>query len=855
MTGVSAIDQRIAEADFGGRAPKGPLALLIAGLCLAWSLFQLWVASPVPFWIGTGLFNDSEVRFIHLSFAFALVFLCFPVSRAASRDRVPWYDLLFALLALASSAYLFVWYAELASRPGNPLPIDLAISVLGVVMLLEATRRGLGLPMVVLGIVFLAYVFLGPHMPGLIAHKGAGLSKAASHFWLSTEGVFGVALGVSASFIFLFVLFGALLEKAGAGNYFILSAVSLLGHMRGGPAKAAVVASASTGLISGSSIANVVTTGTFTIPLMKRVGYPPHKAAAVEAAASVDGQIMPPVMGAAAFLMVEYVGIPYTQVMQHAILPAVVSYIALLYIVHLEAVKAGIEGIPRGPAATSRQRLIGWGLTLSSLVLFSIAAYWVLVGIKSILGPMASLVTLGLLLIAYLLLLRHSARQPTEHRLNVDSIVVTPPIGPTLRSGLHFMLPVVVLIWNLMVEHRSPSLSAFYATVVLMFILATQKPLGLLLVGQSANLMLWRQGLVDLRDGMITGARNMVGIALATAAAGIIVGTVTLTGVGLVLIEVVEILSGGSLLIMLFLVAVICLILGLGLPTTANYIVVSTLMAPVVVEVGAQNGLVVPLIAVHLFVFYFGLMADVTPPVGLATYAAAGIARVNPVKAGVTAFGYSIRTAILPFMFIFNTELLLIGIDGPFSLLMTFFSAALASMVFAAATQQFFLRSNRVWEGLALVMAAFLLFRPDVLIDKVSPPFQAAPVSELFAYIEKVPAQGSVRIFVEGMTLEGDEVTKGVLLPLGATGPVAQRLEQAGLRLTNLGQQISVVSVALGSTAARLGLEQGFAVTGFEIPLDQPHRFWGLLPGFALVLVVAAVQRRRPASILSHTYR
>ncbi|MGA1253324.1 MAG: TRAP transporter permease, partial [Burkholderiaceae bacterium] len=303
-SGNAGIDQRVAEADQGGRSPKGVFALVIPGLCLAWALFQLWVASPIPYWIRTGLFNDSEVRFIHLSFALALVFLCYPISRSAPRDRVPWYDLIFALVAASASAYLFVWYAELAMRPGSPLALDLAMSVVGVVMLLEATRRGLGLPMVILALVFLAYVFLGPYMPSLIAHKGAGLSKAASHFWLTTEGVFGVALGVSASFIFLFVLFGALLEKAGAGNYFILSAVSLLGHMRGGPAKAAVVASASTGMISGSSIANVVTTGTFTIPLMKRVGYPAHKAAAVETAASVNGQIMPPVMGAAAFLMV-----------------------------------------------------------------------------------------------------------------------------------------------------------------------------------------------------------------------------------------------------------------------------------------------------------------------------------------------------------------------------------------------------------------------------------------------------------------------------------------------------------------------------------------------------------------------
>jgi TRAP transporter 4TM/12TM fusion protein len=843
------IDQRVAEADQGGRSPTGVFALVVPGLCLAWAVFQLWVASPVPYWIRTGLFNDSEVRFIHLSFALALVFLCYPISRSAPRDRVPWYDLIFALVAASASAYLFVWYTDLAMRPGSPLAIDLAISVVGVVMLLEATRRGLGLPMVILALVFLAYVFLGPYMPNLIAHKGAGLSKAASHFWLTTEGVFGVALGVSASFIFLFVLFGALLEKAGAGNYFILSAVSLLGHLRGGPAKAAVVASASTGMISGSSIANVVTTGTFTIPLMKRVGYPGHKAAAIETAASVNGQIMPPVMGAAAFLMVEYVGIPYTQVLQHALLPALVSYLALLYIVHLEAMKHGIAGIPQGEVVPARQRVIGWGLTLSGLVIVAALSYWFLLATKLVLGPAASWVIPALVFVVYLLLLRYSARQPQEHRLDVEAITKTPPIGPTLRSGLHFLLPVVVLVWCLMVEKLSPGLSAFYATVVLMVMLVTQKPLSRLLIGQNADGAMWWQGFLDLRDGMITGSRNMIGIALATAAAGIIVGTVTLTGIGLVLIEVVEILSGGSLVLMLFLVALICLILGLGLPTTANYIVVSTLMAPVVVEVGAQNGLLVPLIAVHLFVFYFGLMADVTPPVGLATYAAAGIARVNPIKAGITAFGYNIRTAVLPFMFIFNTQLLLIDIDGPFTFVVTLVSASLASMVFAAATQQFFLRSNRLWESAALLLAAFLLFRPDFLVNRAVPPFERLPASELFAFIEQAPVNASVRVQMEGMSLEGRDISKGVLLPLGAPGvnnsPV-ERLASSGMRVSRLGEDLTITSVGLGSVAARLGVEQGYAITGFERPQAQPHKFWGLIPGLALVLLVAAMQRRRP---------
>lgn len=848
-SGKAGIDQRVAEADQGGRSPKGMFALVIPGLCLAWALFQLWVASPIPYWIRTGLFNDSEVRFIHLSFALALVFLCYPISRSAPRDRVPWYDLIFAVVATSASAYLFVWYAELAMRPGSPLALDLAMSVVGVVMLLEATRRGLGLPMVILALVFLAYVFLGPYMPSLIAHKGAGLSKAASHFWLTTEGVFGVALGVSASFIFLFVLFGALLEKAGAGNYFILSAVSLLGHMRGGPAKAAVVASASTGMISGSSIANVVTTGTFTIPLMKRVGYPAHKAAAVETAASVNGQIMPPVMGAAAFLMVEYVGIPYTQVLQHALLPAVVSYLALLYIVHLEAMKLGIAGIPQGQMASARQRAIGWGLTLSGLVIVAAASYWILLAIKLALGPAASFAIPALVFVVYLLLLRYSAQQPQEHRLDVEAITITPPLGPTLRSGLHFLLPVVVLVWCLMVEKLSPGLSAFYATMVLIVMLLTQKPMARILIGQTAGWSLWQEGLIDLRDGMISGSRNMIGIALATAAAGIIVGTVTLTGIGLVLIEVVEILSGGSLVLMLFLVALICLILGLGLPTTANYIVVSTLMAPVVVEVGAQNGLLVPLIAVHLFVFYFGLMADVTPPVGLATYAAAGIARVNPVKAGLMAFGYNIRTAVLPFMFIFNTQLLLIDIDGPFTFLITLASASLASMVFAAATQQFFFRSSRLWESAALLMAAFLLFRPDFVVNRLAPPFEMQPASGLLAHIEKAPANASVRIHMQGMSLEGRDVEKGVLLPIGPSGSPIDRIGHSGMRVSRLGEDLSITSVSLGSVAARLGVEQGYTITGFELPQAQPHKFWGLLPGLALVLLVVALQRRRPLTV------
>ena len=323
------VNQLVAESDSGGRNP-GPLVhKLIVGVCLAWSLFQLWIASPLPFTLGIGVFNDTQSRAIHLAFAVFLAYLAYQALARSPRDRVPVQDWVFALVGAACASYLFVFYLELSTRPGQPITQDLIVSVVGIVLLLEATRRALGLPMVIVASVFLLYTFAGPYMPDMVAHKGASLSRAMSHQWLTTEGVFGVALGVSSGFIFLFVLFGSLLDRAGAGNCFIQSAFALLGHMRGGPAKAAVVSSAATGINSGSSIANVVTTGTFTIPLMKRVGYRPDQAGAVEVSSSVNGQIMPPVMGAAAFLMVEYVGIPYTEVIKHAFLPAIISYIAL----------------------------------------------------------------------------------------------------------------------------------------------------------------------------------------------------------------------------------------------------------------------------------------------------------------------------------------------------------------------------------------------------------------------------------------------------------------------------------------------------------------------------------------------
>ena len=845
MPDGDAFKRIVAAADTGARRPAGFAGGVLLAVALAWSVFQLWIASPLPFALGVFVLNDSEARAIHLAFALFLAFAAYPALKASPRARVPALDWLLALAGAFCAGYLFLFHEALASRPGLPTTPDLAVAVCGMALLLEAARRALGLPMVILALLVLGYIFLGPWMPEVIAHGGASLARGMNHLWLSTEGVFGVALGVSAGFIFLFVLFGALLETAGAGNYFIRSAIALLGHLRGGPAKAAVLASASTGLISGSSIANVVTTGTFTIPLIKRVGYRADKAAAVEVASSVNGQLMPPVMGAAAFLMVEYVGIPYTEVLKHALLPALISYIALFYIVHLEAMKADLRGIPRRQPLSRRRTLVAGGLTVSGLVLFAGAVVYGFGWIKQVAGD-ASLPVIGaLLLAAYLVLVRHAARLPDPPDADAD-MAWLPEIAPTLRSGLHFLLPVAALIWNLMVEQLSPALSAFWATLFLIFILLTQRPLFAWFRRQGRLGAAVRRGVDDLIAGLATGARNMIAIGVATAAAGIIVGAVTLTGIGLVMTDLVEALAGDNLMLLLLLVAVICLVLGMGLPTTANYIVVSTLMAPVIVELGAQQGLLVPLIAVHLFVFYFGLMADVTPPVGLASYAAAGIAGSDPLRTGVTAFGYSARTAILPFMFIFNTQLLLIGIDGPWQLALTVAAAIGASLAFAAATMGWLLTRNRAWESAALLLVAFSLFRPDFWLDRMLPPHEEAAATQLFERVARAPDQSGLRLRVEGLDLDGNEVDKGVLLPLGARADNAQaRLSRAGLGVLAHGDEMHIAMVTFGSPADRLGLEAGFVIRALEVPAERPAKEWLYLPTLALLGLVLGAQRRR----------
>lgn len=857
-------DDMVAEADTGARNPAIIWqAKLIIGTCIVWSLFQLYIASRVPGMVaqatGINFFANvvAQARFIHLAFAIMLATLAFPLFKSSPRDRIPLYDWALILLGVSACLYLVVFRNEIADRPGLWSTTDVVMSAIGMGVLMIAVYRSLGLPLVIIASCFIAFAFFGGYSEwarNITNYGGASLSKALGHYWMQTEGVFGVALGVSTSMIFLFVLFGALLDRAGGGNWFIKVAIALLGALRGGPAKASVLSSMMTGMISGSSIANTVTTGTFTIPLMKRIGFPAEKAGAVEVASSTNGQLTPPVMGAAAFLMVEYVNIPYIDVVKHAFLPAVISYIALLYIVHLESLKMGLKGLEK-PGRKIGVIMI-MILFLSGFILLG-AMTFLVIGLRMVLDPImgnsvyAAVALIGLV---YLALLKVAAGYP-DLELDKDdgSAPVAPRLTPTLISGLYFAIPIFILVWNLMVrtdslERLSPALSAFWATIFMIIIALTHRPIKAFFRGEGASAEMVA-GWGDFVQGLILGARNMIGIGVATGAAGIIVGTISLTGAHQVIGQVIEVVSGGNLIILLVLVAILSLILGMGLPTTANYIVVSSLMAPVIVSVGAQAGLIVPLIAVHMFVFYFGILADDTPPVGLAAYAAAAISRGDPIKTGVQGFAYDIRTALLPFLFIFNTDLLLIDV-GFGKAVLVFFISLIAMLLFAAATQGYFIAKSRKWESAALLFIAFMLFRPDFFLDQVSDKYTAAEGPAALALMQETPEGKDVRITVEGPDFDTLEV-RPVTIVLPSAG--AETLSAQGLStLEQDGALVLEEPFGLSDTVAPVsGQEFDYygddpvTVTKVEVQNDRMPKELFFIPALLLLAGLVLIQRRR----------
>ena len=539
------------------REVKGIWNIIINAICIAFAVFQLYTAT-------FGVLDAHLQRAIHLAFGFLLIFLLYPGRKSWSRSSMNPLDVLLAIVGAASALYIVANYQELVLRAGMNNETDFVVGVIGTLMVFEAARRVVGWPMITVALFFMIYAFAGPYIPGIMAHRGVQVQELFDHLFFTTEGIFGTPMGVSSTFIYLFILFGSYLEATGLGKFFIDLANAIAGWAAGGPAKVAVLSSGLMGTVSGSSVGNVAGTGAFTIPMMKKLGYRPAFAGAVEAAASTGGQLMPPVMGAAAFLMAEFVGVPYFDVVKAAVIPALLYYIGVWLGVHYEAKKYGLKGTPREEL---------------------------------------------------------------------------PKFGPLFMEKGHLALPLAVIVY-LLVSGYTPMRAALAAIVLSIVCACLRKST--------------RIGFREIVQGLIDGSKGVLGVLIACATAGIIIGVVTKTGVGLKVATALLDLSGGQLLPAMFFTMVTSLILGMGVPTTANYVITSTIAAPVLVQMN------VPVLAAHMFAFYFGIVADVTPPVALAAYAGAGIAGANPMRCGVIAAKLAIAAFIVPYIFVLAPELLMI---------------------------------------------------------------------------------------------------------------------------------------------------------------------------------------------------
>ena len=742
---------------------------VVAAIAIIWSLFQLWYASPFPFLFNFGMFKGLPARAIHLGFALCLAFLIYPISK---EKKISLTDIIISFLSAFSCLYIYFFYDQLVDRGGVllsinitenfSLPIELIIGSFGILVLLEATRRAIGLPLVIIAICFLLFSYFGRYAPEIISHGGLSLNRLVGFQWLDQEAIFGIPIGVSVDFIFLFVLFGALLETAGGGKYFLDLAFAMVGKMRGGPAKAAILGSGMTGLISGSSIANTVTTGTFTIPIMKKTGFSQEKAGAIEVSSSVNGQIMPPVMGAAAFVMASFIGVTYFEVVKHAFLPAIISYIALFYISHLEALKLNLKGMEESDV---------------------------------------------------------------------------PNLKKTFMSGLHFLIPIFVLIYMLVYLRFTASYSIFYATISLIFVNLINK-----IIKENDYKNGLKKWFNQTIIGFEKGALNMVGVGIAIATAGIIVGAVGSTGLSTNLIIVIESIAKDNVVILLFLTIILCLLLGMGLPTTANYVVVASLMATVLVDVGNASGFIFPLIAVHLFVFYFGLMADVTPPVGLASYAAAAISGGDPLKTGVQAFWYSLRTGILPIVFLFNHELLLIGVENIWHALTVIITSLAGILVFTSATQGWFINKLRWYEIIIFLFISISLLSPEFVLNKFYPKYDYIDINKINKI--KLDPKKEVRFKITRISEYGERYKLFVINK--DTFKEEYNVEEYGMSIIKENEKYIVDTLKWNGNAKKNGFEMGDYISEFKVEnADRPSKTIVYPLALLLLLIFGFLNSRR----------
>ena len=610
------------------RKLTGKVALFITIVAILMSAFHLFTS-----WHGTLL--AMKQRSLHLIFAFTLGFALYPGFKKSSKDKIDIMDWVLMILSIGVWGYIFFNVEAIALKGGQMSTTDMVLGVLAVLLTLEVTRRVVGPELPIVTIVFLLFAYFGRSLPGVFAHRGFNVTRIVSHMYMTTEGIMGTPLGVSSTFVFMFILFGSFLDKTGVGEFFIDFAYALTGSTRSGPAMTSVLSSGLMGSISGSSVANTVTTGAFTIPLMKSVGYKPHYAGAVEATASTGGQIMPPVMGAAAFIMADFTGFPYISIVKAAIIPAVLYYIAVGTMVHLEACKLGLKGMPR------------------------------------------------------------------------ESL---PKVSNILRKQGYLTLPLIAIIFML-IKQYPPTMAALTGIII-----------GVV-VAFAASLIKKDDSFTpkDILGAMEAGAKGAVGVACACACAGMIVGVVTLTGFGLKIAEVIVLIAKGKLIPTLFLTMIASIILGMGLPTTAKYIVLATMAVPAITKLGVN------LMSAHLFILYFGVVADVTPPVALAAYAGAGIAGANSMKTGIQAFKLAIGAFIIPYIFVINPHLIMVdSVAGttvnwlPITAAIPTIITALIGTICLAGTVESYLFGNlRIWQRVILLGAAFALLDPKLLTDAI----------------------------------------------------------------------------------------------------------------------------------------
>lgn len=597
------------------RKLKGAPGIVASALCILFAVFGFMINSVI-------LLNLQINRAAFLGCVVCIGFILYPPTKGSRRDVVPWYDILLALISAAAYFYLVINFDTIVKQAGSYTDMNVFVAIVALLCLFELCRRAIGLPILIIAIVFIVYALFGGLIPGFFGNRGFTFQRVAIQLYYTTEGIFGTPLGVCATFIFLFILLGAFLEKTGVGKFFIDISNSIAGWATGGPAKVAVIASALQGMISGSSVANTVGSGSFTIPMMKKMGYKADFAAAVEAAASTGGQIMPPIMGAAAFLMAEVTGIQYSSIVAASIIPAVLYFTGVALMVHFEAKKLGLMGIPRA----------------------ELPKFWDLM----------------------------------------------------LKRG-YLLIPMLVIIGCLIIGF-TPSRAALFSIISALLVSFFSKET--------------RITPAKFFSALEKSTHNIVGIAVACAVSGIIVGMVTLTGVGVKLASGLLSISGGVVILALFLTMIACLILGMGAPTTATYVIMAAITAPIVVQLG------VPVLAAHLFVFYFGIVADITPPVALAAYAGSAISGSKPLKTGVTATRLAITAFIIPYIFCLSPQMLMI--DATIGEVILVVATAILGMVgISSGMERFLLHKTNLFETLLLIGGGLTLIIPGLVTDVI----------------------------------------------------------------------------------------------------------------------------------------